>query len=63
MSLGERLEDASVSWREVFEVRAGDCFTVQPGQVHQLHNTGDTPMNALFSCPTSHLTTDRTVLP
>ncbi len=63
MALGERLADASVLWQEVFEVRPGDCFTVQPGQVHQLHNIGDTRLQALFGCSTTHLTTDRTVLP
>lgn len=63
MSLGEQPADGPVLWQEHFDVRPGDCFTVQPGQVHQLHNTGDTPMNALFGCSITHLTTDRTVLP
>jgi mannose-6-phosphate isomerase-like protein (cupin superfamily) len=51
-----------VAWKETFAVRPGDCFTVQPGQVHQLENTGATPLNALFGCSSQHLTTDRTIL-
>jgi mannose-6-phosphate isomerase-like protein (cupin superfamily) len=62
MSLGDRVDDSRVAWEEHFEVRAGDCFTVQAGQVHQLHNTGDAVMNALFGCSAAHLTTDRTII-
>jgi hypothetical protein len=47
---------------EVFDVTAGDCFTVKPGQVHQLENSGPGPLNALFGCSATHLTTARTVL-
>jgi mannose-6-phosphate isomerase-like protein (cupin superfamily) len=62
MSLGDRMDDSRVVWQEGFEVRAGDCFTVRAGQVHQLQNTGTTVMNALFACPASHLNTDRTII-
>jgi mannose-6-phosphate isomerase-like protein (cupin superfamily) len=62
MSLGNLEGESGVTWTEVFEVAAGDCFTVQPGQVHQLENPGTTPLNALFGCSATHLTTDRTVL-
>ena len=62
MSLGDRSDGCEVAWRERFEVRAGDCFAVQAGEVHQLHNTGDTVMHALFGCPADHLTTDRTII-
>jgi mannose-6-phosphate isomerase-like protein (cupin superfamily) len=63
MNLGRMKGQESVAWAEPFEVRAGDCFTVKPGMVHQLHNTGSETMNALFACSPTHLTTDRTVLP
>ncbi|HWQ08968.1 MAG TPA: cupin domain-containing protein [Holophaga sp.] len=62
MSLGEPVGEAGVTWKEVFEVAAGDCFTVAPGQVHQLENPGETPLNALLGCSAQHLTTDRIVL-
>jgi mannose-6-phosphate isomerase-like protein (cupin superfamily) len=62
MSLGGSTNGSGVAWREHFEVRAGDCFAVQAGEAHQLHNTGDTVMNALFGCPADHLTTDRTII-
>jgi mannose-6-phosphate isomerase-like protein (cupin superfamily) len=62
MSLGDRDGEAGIAWKESFPVSKGDCFTVKAGQVHQLENTGDAPLNALFGCPASHLSTDRTVL-
>ena len=62
MSLGNREGEAGVTWTESFPVSQGDCFTVKAGQVHQLENTGGQPLNALFGCPVSHLSTDRTVL-
>jgi mannose-6-phosphate isomerase-like protein (cupin superfamily) len=62
MSLGDCRDGSSITWKEDFEVRAGDCFTVQAGVAHQLHNTGDTVMNALFGSPADHLTTDRVVI-
>jgi mannose-6-phosphate isomerase-like protein (cupin superfamily) len=62
MSLGERIGDASVAWTDAFDVHAGDCFTIQPGQVHQLENIGTTALNALFGCSSTHLSTDRTVI-
>jgi len=48
--------------QEVFDVAAGDCSTVKPGQAHQLENNGSDTLNALFGCSATHLTTDRTVL-
>ena len=62
MSLGDLEGEVGVHWEEVFDVAAGDCFTVQPGQVHQLENNGHSSLNALFGCSATHLTTDRTVL-
>lgn len=62
MSLGDLEGEAGVIWKEVFDVAASDCFTVKPGQAHQLENSGPDPLNALFGCSATHLTTDRTVL-
>jgi mannose-6-phosphate isomerase-like protein (cupin superfamily) len=62
MSLGDLEGETGVHWEEIFDVASGDCFTVKPGQVHQLENQGDTPLNAIFGCSATHLTTDRTVL-
>lgn len=62
MSLGNLEGATGVNWKEVFEVTAGDCFTVKPGQVHQLESHGETPLNALYGCSATHVTTDRTVL-
>ena len=62
MSLGDLEGEAGVAWKEVFDVAAGDCFTVKPGQAHQLENNGSDTLNALFGCSATHLTTDRTVL-
>ncbi|HNX59935.1 MAG TPA: cupin domain-containing protein [Spirochaetota bacterium] len=40
-------------------VAADDVFTIKPGVIHSLENTGDTPMRALFICPESHVGADR----
>jgi mannose-6-phosphate isomerase-like protein (cupin superfamily) len=63
MCLGQLHTDGTADWTQQLEVHAGDCFTVAPGQPHQLHNPGPKPLNALFACSPTHLTTDRTVLP
>lgn len=40
-------------------VAADDVFTIKPGVIHSLDNTGNTPMRALFVCPESHVGKDR----
>jgi len=62
MSLGDLTEDGQVLWTHVFPVSTGDCFSVAAGQVHQLENIGDKPLNALFACPAQHLSSDRTMV-
>lgn len=51
---GERVE-----WLSVTAIKAGDCFSIRPGQVHCLVNSGDTLMKVVFSAPPSHLGEDR----
>jgi mannose-6-phosphate isomerase-like protein (cupin superfamily) len=41
------------------KIKAGDCFSVQPMQVHRLVNLGDTTMHIVFSTPPTHLGEDR----
>ncbi len=60
--LGVPAAGDAVDWRESLPVAAGDCFTVEQGQVHQLENTSPTRLVAVFGCPTSHLGTDRTMV-
>jgi mannose-6-phosphate isomerase-like protein (cupin superfamily) len=43
-------------------VKKGDTFKIEPGQAHQLVNTGSTPLRLLFVCPATHLSTDRIVI-
>jgi len=52
-------EGGAVHWTGERMVRAGDCFSVPEGAVHQLVNTGAGPMRAVFCCPASHLDSDR----
>jgi mannose-6-phosphate isomerase-like protein (cupin superfamily) len=40
-------------------VNEGDFFKVEPFWVHQLENTGQTPLTLIFGCPKNHLETDR----
>ncbi len=59
---GRSVEDEAEEWFEPVAVEAGATFTVSPGMLHQLHNTGDTPLVLIFGCPDSHLDTDRVVV-
>ncbi len=49
-------------WNEPISVRAGDTFSISPTMLHQLHNTGTTPLVLIFGCPDSHLAADREVV-
>lgn len=54
----------TVTWNEPLPVKAGDTFAIEPGMVHQLHNTSrDTILRLIFGCPASHLAHDRNVVP
>lgn len=58
MKIGD-LHEQSVKWIETIHVKEGDCFTIKEGMVHQLINDTDSPLQAIFSCPSTHLSTDR----
>lgn len=62
MHIGKPLGDGQTHWRATALVEKGDCFTVQEGEVHQLINDHDERLIALFGCPKSHLSTDRTMV-
>lgn len=61
MKLGKNI-GGKVTWQNEFEIEAGDCFTVNEGIVHQLINTGDDKIIALFSCSKVHLGSDRHIV-
>lgn len=54
-----RPERNIVVWTDTAPVQKGDCFTVEPGIVHQLENTGQALMYACFCCSPDHLAGDR----
>lgn len=54
--------DDAVAWNTPVDVRSGDCFTVQEREVHQLENTGSSPMIAIFVCPAAHIGHDRFIV-
>ena len=62
MHLGKPRGDGQTAWHATASVQKGDCFTVQEGEVHQLINDHDERLIALFGCPKSHLSTDRTMV-
>jgi mannose-6-phosphate isomerase-like protein (cupin superfamily) len=59
---GVPTSDDVVAWNTSVDVRSGDCFTVQEGQVHQLENTGSLPMIAIIVCPAAHIGHDRFIV-
>jgi len=54
-----RLQESFVKWVETIHVKEGDCFFIKENDVHQLINDTDVPLQAIFSCPATHLSTDR----
>jgi len=58
MKIGN-LENGKVLWTEVFTAKVGDCFSIEEGLVHQILNESDKPLLAVFSCPESHVGSDR----
>lgn len=62
MHIGKPRGDGQIEWLATATVQKGDCFTVQEGEVHQLINDHDERLIALFGCPKSHLSTDRTMV-
>lgn len=53
------IENNAVVWLEKASVRAGDYYSITEGEVHQIANDSDEKLVAIFSCPESHLGSDR----
>ncbi len=51
-----------VTWNQSVDLKSGDCFMVDEGQVHQLENTGSESMIACFVCPAAHIGHDRFIV-
>ena len=62
MHIGRPATDGKTDWISATAVKKGDCFTVGAGEVHQLVNDNNERLVALFGCPKSHLSTDRTMV-
>ncbi|MGD9873794.1 MAG: cupin domain-containing protein [Kiritimatiellia bacterium] len=60
--IGKPAGAGKTDWLTAAAVKKGDCFTIQEGEVHQLVNDQDERLIALFGCPKSHLSTDRTMV-
>ena len=59
MHLGKPDSNNTVQWTDSFNVKTGDCFTVNEGEVHQLVNTLDNKLIIVAGCSKAHVTTDR----
>lgn len=53
------LQSDEVTWVSKTKIKAGDCFSITPMQVHRLVNSGETTMHIVFSTPPAHLGEDR----
>lgn len=51
------------SEKNELKVSSCDCFVIPPGCAHQLVRSGSEKLIILFSCPDSHLSHDRYLLP
>lgn len=59
--VSETEEKPKVNWQKEFSIEAGDCFVVLEGQVHQLVNTSDEALIAIFGCSENHMGPDRII--
>lgn len=53
------LVDEKVVWTETFIANSGDCFSIPALAVHQILNQSNELLRAIFSCPSSHVGSDR----
>jgi quercetin dioxygenase-like cupin family protein len=51
--------EGEIHWSETFTANEGDCFHIAPGIVHQILNETDETLILVFTCPESHVSTDR----
>ncbi|MFZ5946187.1 MAG: cupin domain-containing protein [Bacillota bacterium] len=57
--IGSPQDGGDVKWKQAVSVKTGDCFTVNPGEAHQLVNTAGESLILVFACPFSHVSSDR----
>lgn len=62
MTVGEVIGGCRVQWGHPIPVSKGDFFTIKEGQAHQLSNNSSASLVMIFSCPKSHITTDRILI-
>jgi len=60
--IGTPKAEGEVDWKQPVSVKAGDCFTVNSHEVHQLINISDERLVIVFACPFSHISTDRIIV-
>jgi len=53
------INNENVLWNTVTEVNTGDCFTIYPGEVHELKNISEKTLRLLATAPLSHTLDDR----
>lgn len=58
MKIGN-LENDKVTWIDIFTAKAGDCFSIEEGLIHQIINESEKELLVVFSCPESHVGDDR----
>lgn len=50
------LSDKKVIWDNKTNVIQGDCFTIEPNQVHKFKNTSDQQLRIIATAPLTHCT-------
>lgn len=58
IKIGE-LKKQEINWIKTINVKEGDFFTIEEKSIHQLLNDEEYPLLVIFSCPASHLGSDR----
>lgn len=43
-------------WKSKIEVKEGDCFSIEPNQVHQFENNSDQKLRLIGTAPLTHST-------
>jgi len=53
------IKNENLTWNSETEVNAGDCFTIDPGEVHAFKNASEKILRILGTAPLSHTRDDR----
>lgn len=53
------IENENIFWKNEQQVNTGDCFTINPGEIHGFKNISEETIRIIVTAPLSHSQDDR----